>query len=376
MATDIPQIIKSEIMFHSIEEAIQDFKDGKILIVVDDEDRENEGDFISAAETINPQLVNFMASEGRGLICAPIAEQRADELDLPLMVRNNTSLHETAFTVSVDLIGHGCSTGISTYDRALTLKALNDYKFVASDFARPGHIFPLRAKNGGVLQRTGHTEATTDLARLAGLKPGGALVEILNEDGSMARLPQLLEKSKKHGIKIVSINDLVQYRLKSERLITVEHQSIQKFFNTEFEIIQFGQLDSQDKHIAIVKGNIKSDDPIPVRIQYCDSMAELLDLILNNNNSTLHKAFQNILNEKCAVLVLLSNQNKEKDPLSRIIGDKPKLIRPDQDQREIGIGSQILKELGICKIRLMTNKPRKNIGVEAYGLEIVDHIPL
>ncbi|NOT36557.1 MAG: 3,4-dihydroxy-2-butanone-4-phosphate synthase [Saprospiraceae bacterium] len=363
-------------MFHSIEDAIQDFKAGKILIVVDDEDRENEGDFICAAETINPQVVNFMTTEGRGLICAPIEDQRADELDLQLMVRTNTSLHETAFTVSVDLIGHGCSTGISTYDRALTLKALNDSKFVASDFARPGHIFPLRAKNGGVLQRTGHTEATTDLARLAGLKPGGALIEILNEDGTMARLPELIEKSKKHGIKIISINDLVQYRLKSERLIRIEHQSLQKFGDNTFEIIQFGQIDSDDKHIAIVKGNIDSNEPIPVRIQYCDSMAELLDLILNKENSVLSKAFSSISKESCAVLVLLSNQKKEKDPLSRIITDKPKLIRTDQDQREIGIGSQILKELGVRKIRLITNMPRKNIGVEAYGLEIVDHMKL
>ncbi len=363
-------------MFNRIEEAIEDFKSGKILIVVDDEDRENEGDFICAAETIDPQVVNFMASEGRGLICAPLAEQRADELDLQLMVKNNTSLHETAFTVSVDLIGHGCSTGISTYDRALTLKALNDYHFQSLDFARPGHIFPLRAKNGGVLQRTGHTEATTDLARLAGLNPGGALVEILNEDGTMARLPQLIEKSQKHGIKIISINDLVQYRLKSERLIKIEYQSFHEFNHQKFEIIQFGQLDSNDKHIAIIKGNIKSEQNIPVRIQYCDSMAELLDVVLNKQNSILSKAFDNLTKEECAVLVLLSNQNKDKDPLSRIIPDKPKIIRPDQDQREIGIGSQILKEIGIRKIRLMTNKPRKNIGVEAYGLEIVDHISL
>ncbi|MCC6815004.1 MAG: 3,4-dihydroxy-2-butanone-4-phosphate synthase [Saprospiraceae bacterium] len=363
-------------MFHTIEEAIQDFKEGKILIVVDDENRENEGDFICAAETINPHVVNFMATEGRGLICAPLAEQRADELDLQLMVRNNTSLHETAFTVSVDLIGHGCTTGISTYDRALTLKALNDYHFVAQDFARPGHIFPLRAKNGGVLQRTGHTEATTDLARLAGLNPGGALVEILNEDGSMARLPQLLERSQKHNIKIISINELVQYRLKSEKLIRIEYQSIEKYGHSEYEIIQFGQLNSTDKHIAIVKGKINSDQNIPVRIQYCDSMAELLDIILNRNDSLMSKAFHIIEQESCGALILLSNQDKEKDPLSRIISGKPKILRPDQDQREIGIGAQIMKELGIRKIKLATNKPRKNIGIEAYGLEIIDHIPL
>ncbi|MEO6691168.1 MAG: 3,4-dihydroxy-2-butanone-4-phosphate synthase [Saprospiraceae bacterium] len=363
-------------MFNSIEEAIKDFKEGKILIVVDDEDRENEGDFICAAESINPQVVNFMATEGRGLICAPIAEHRADVLDLPLMVRTNTSLHETAFTVSVDLIGHGCSTGISTYDRALTLNALATDSYIAKDFARPGHIFPLRAKSGGVLQRTGHTEATTDLAILAGMNPGGALVEILNEDGSMARLPQLIEKSKKHGIKIISINDLVQFRLKSERLVQIEHQSVKKFGSQEFEIIQFGQFDSKDKHIALVKGKIDPNTSVLVRIQYCDSLAELLDLILNKENSMLSKAFEHLSKEQAGILVLISNQNKEKDPLSKILNDRPKLIRPDQDQREIGIGSQILRDLGARHIKLLTNKPRKNIGVEAYGLEIIEYVSL
>ncbi len=361
-------------IFNTIEEAIKDFREGKILIVVDDEDRENEGDFICAAESIQPDVVNFMTREGRGLICAPIEEARADELDLPLMVRNNTSLHETAFTVSVDLIGHGCSTGISTYDRALTLKALVDHQFVAKDFARPGHIFPLRAKSGGVLQRTGHTEATTDLARLAGMNPGGALVEILNEDGSMARLPQLIEKSQKLGIKLISINDLVQYRLRSERLIQIEHQSNQKFGDHEFEIIQFGQFDSKDKHIAIIKGNLNPLKPVLVRIQYCDSLAELLDVLLNQENSMLLKSFNQLTKEDSGVLILLSNQNKEKDPLSKIITDRPKLYRPDQDQREIGIGSQILCEIGVKQIKLITNKPRKNIGVEAYGLEIIEHL--
>lgn len=363
-------------MFNSIEEAIHDFKNGRILIVVDDEDRENEGDFICAAERINPQTVNFMAAEGRGLICAPISELRADQLDLPLMVAHNTSLHETAFTVSVDLIGHGCSTGISTYDRALTLNALVDENFYSKDFARPGHIFPLRAKSGGVLQRTGHTEATIDLARMAGMNPGGALVEILNEDGSMARLPQLIEKSKKHGIKIISINDLVQYRLRSERLITIEHQSIHRFGQRELEIIQFGQSDSSDKHIAVIHGNIQPDQVIPVRIQYCDSLAELLDVILNKDTAMLTKALKSLQQEQSGILVLISNQNKPKDPLNRIIHDRPRIIRPDQDQREIGIGSQILRDLGVRRIKLLTNKPRKNIGVEAYGLEIVEQSPV
>ncbi len=363
-------------MFNTIEEAIQDFKEGKVLIVVDDEDRENEGDFICAAEKVSPQIVNFMATEGRGLICAPIAEQRANELDLPLMVRNNTSLHETAFTVSVDLIGHGCSTGISTYDRALTLNALASENFVTKDFARPGHIFPLRANAGGVLQRTGHTEATTDLARLAGMNPAGALVEILNEDGSMARLPQLIEKSKKHHIKIISINDLVQYRLRSEKLISLEYQNTHRFGHQEFEIVQFGQFDSPDKHIAIIKGKINPANPVLVRIQYCDSLAELLDVILNQNHSLLAKAIRNLSEVESGMIVLISNQHKEKEPLSKIQTERPKILRQEQDQREIGVGSQILRALGVKKIRLLTNKPRKNIGVEAYGLEIVEHVQI
>lgn len=214
------------------------------MIVVDNEDRENEGDFICAAETITPEIVNFMATHGRGLICAPFTESRADELNLPLMVRSNTSLHETAFTVSVDLIGHGCSTGISAYDRALTLKGLADPNFIASDFARPGHIFPLRAKYGGVLQRAGHTEATIDLARMAGMQPVGALIEILNEDGSMARLPQLVEKAQKFDLKIISISDLIEYRLRSERLVKSEDRWSQQIMGSDFEIIQYGQVNS------------------------------------------------------------------------------------------------------------------------------------
>ena len=313
-------------MLSSIESAIKDIKEGKLIIVVDNEDRENEGDFICAAETITPDIVNFMATQGRGLICAPLEESRADELNLPLMVRSNTALHETAFTVSIDLIGHGCSTGISTYDRALTIKALTDQKMVGSDFARPGHIFPLRAKSGGVLQRTGHTEATIDLARMAGLKPVGALVEILNEDGSMARMPQLLQKAKQFDLKIISISDLVAYRLQSERLVKLDQQWTHMMSFGPIEIIQYSQYNSNDKHIAFVKGNINSNNKTQVRVQYCDAMSELIDLFIHGSSSKLKRALDIISKAESGVLLLI------------------------------------------------TNNPRKNIALNGYGLDVEDYI--
>ncbi|MBK7232576.1 MAG: 3,4-dihydroxy-2-butanone-4-phosphate synthase [Saprospiraceae bacterium] len=363
------------IKFHSIEDAISDFRNGKLLIVVDDEDRENEGDFICAAETITPELVNFMAKVGRGLICAPMAEEKAEQLQLPLMVRSNTSLHETAFTISVDLTGNGCTTGISAHDRAQTLKALADDKFVAADFARPGHIFPLRAKSGGVLQRTGHTEAAVDLAKLAGMNPVAVLVEILNEDGSMARLPQLLEKSKELNLKIISISDLIEYRLRSERLIQMEGRSSMTINHHKFEIYQYKQINSSDKHIALVKGEIHPDKLIPIRAQYCEGFAEIIDLMIYQENAQLSKVLQYIQNQDCGIILLLSNEGKEKIPLHRIIPEiqKPN-AHPEQDQREIGIGSQILKDLGVKKMQILTNNPRKNIAVEGYGLEVVEYV--
>ncbi|MBK9272643.1 MAG: 3,4-dihydroxy-2-butanone-4-phosphate synthase [Saprospiraceae bacterium] len=363
------------IHFHNIEEAIADFRNGKLLIVVDDEDRENEGDFICAAENITPEMVNFMAKVGRGLICAPMTEERAEKLNLPLMVRSNTSLHETAFTVSVDLIGHGCSTGISAHDRAKTLRALANEDFVTSDFARPGHIFPLRAKSGGVLQRTGHTEAAVDLAKLAGLSPVSVLVEILNEDGSMARLPELIEKSKELDLKIISISDLIEYRLRSERLIQCEGRSKMEINGQTFEIIQYKQFNSNDKHIALVKGEINHEKIIPIRAQYCEGFTEIIDLMVFQEKAILSKALNYIQNQDCGVILMLSNEGKEKFPLRRIIPDTPKPSpHPEQDQREIGIGSQILKDLGVKKMRILSNNPRKNIAVEAYGLEVIDYV--
>ena len=361
-------------MLSSIESAIKDIKEGKLIIVVDNEDRENEGDFICAAETITPDIVNFMATQGRGLICAPLEQTRADELNLPLMVRSNTALHETAFTVSIDLIGHGCSTGISTYDRALTIKALTDQNMVGSDFARPGHIFPLRAKSGGVLQRTGHTEATIDLARMAGLKPVGALVEILNEDGSMARMPQLLQKAKQFDLKIISISDLVAYRLQSERLVKLDQQWTHMMSFGPIEIIQYSQYNSNDKHIAFVKGNINSNNKTQVRVQYCDAMSELIDLFIHGSSSKLKRALDIISKAESGVLLLITNNQKESQALDNIIHSKIEIPKQEQDLREIGIGAQILKDLGIRTMSLITNNPRKNIALNGYGLDVEDYI--
>lgn len=356
-------------MLNKIEEAIEDIRQGKLVIVVDNEDRENEGDFICAAETITPEIVNFMITHGRGLICAPIEESRAEELNLPLMVRTNTALHETAFTISVDLIGYGCTTGISTYDRALTIQSLADKKFIASDFARPGHIFPLRAKNGGVLHRTGHTEATIDLARLAGLKPAGALVEILNPDGTMARLPDLLEMSKSWGIKVISINDLVEYRMRSERLVFLKQQHEFKYSGKKLIIKIYGQHDSVNEHIAILIGDeIKSEEIISVRVQYCNAMAELLDNLVNQSNSNLNRAIQQLSAGQNGVILLVSNEEQISNTMSRLKPEEN--LNLVKDQREIGIGAQILKDLGIRRINLLTNQPKKSIAIEGYGLEL------
>ncbi len=363
--------------FHEIEDAIKDFRQGRILIVVDNEDRENEGDFICAAETITPEIVNFMASQGRGLLCAPLEENRADELNLPLMVRNNTSLHETAFTVSIDLIGNGCSTGISASDRSLTIQALADKRFTAQDFARPGHIFPLRAKSGGVLQRAGHTEAVIDMAKLSGLQPAGALIEILNEDGSMARLPQLMEKARQFDLKIISIHDLVEYRLRSEKLVRRESSLQITILQSKYTIIQYKQVNTGDVHIAFVKGEPSPETPSIVRVQHADSFAELIDVIINEKSAYLMKAFQIIDHQPNGVLLLLSSFNQASDPLSRI-EKRPSHVmsRPEQEQREIGIGSQILRDLGVGKMSIISNAPKKTIGLQAYGLEILSYIPL
>ena len=365
-------------MLNTIQEAIADIKAGKVIIVVDDEDRENEGDFVCAAESITPEIINFMATHGRGLICTPLDEKRADELGLPLMVSSNTALHETAFTVSIDLIGQGCTTGISAYDRATGIRAVVNPSTQAADFARPGHIFPLRAKTGGVLRRTGHTEASVDLARLAGFAPVGVLVEILNEDGSMARLPQLLEIAKKHHIKIISIDDLVAYRMKHERIVQRAASShIATKYGT-FEVIAFSELSNNETHIALKMGNWEQDEAVLVRVQSSTEATELLGPILGCSDTT-DAALQYIANEGKGLLLLM--RQREKNPLlaellrqHAISADTTVFTKTSMDQRDFGIGAQILRDLGVSKIKALTQHPTRRVGLIGYGLEIVEHV--
>jgi len=371
---------------NTIEEAIEEIKAGKVIIVVDDEDRENEGDFICAAEKITPEIINFMATHGRGLICAPILAERANELGLERMVNSNTALHETAFTVSIDLIGEGCTTGISAYDRSMCVKALVDPKKVAQNFARPGHIFPLISAEGGVLKRTGHTEAATDLAKLAGFYPAGVLIEILNEDGSMARLPQLLKIAKKFDMKIISIKDLVQYRMEKERLISKE---IEVDFNTEygeFTVIGFKDHTNGIVHLVIKKGEWQAHEPVLLRVHSSSNTGDLLGALLKGYGRDIHKSLEMISKEgKGVLLYLRKNQDDEQ------ILDTLKYLKSGQDknqdyshvasasteyvQRNLGIGAQILNDIGIRKIRLLTNSTRRRVGLMGYGLEIVERIP-
>ena len=295
---------------NTIEDAIEDIRQGKVIIVVDDEDRENEGDFICAAECVTPEIINFMATHGRGLICTPIIEKRADELELGLMVSNNTALHETAFTVSIDLIGHGCSTGISAYDRATGIRAMLDPKVKAADFARPGHIFPLRAKAGGVLRRTGHTEAAIDLARLAGFYPAGVLVEILNEDGTMARLPQLCEIASRFQLKIISIKDLVAYRMRNERIIKKEAEVKIPTKYGQFTVVAFRQITTGDLHLAFCKGSWKESDEVLVRVHSTSETGDVLGFLLGNYGNLLENSMQKIAETGNGVLLYMRHHEK------------------------------------------------------------------
>jgi 3,4-dihydroxy 2-butanone 4-phosphate synthase / GTP cyclohydrolase II len=367
---------------NSIEEAIEDIRLGKVIIVVDDEDRENEGDLICAAETITPEIINFMATHGRGLICTPIDERRADELELFPMVTSNTSLHETAFTVSIDLIGHGCSTGISAYDRATGIKHILDPSAKSSDYARPGHIFPLRAKSGGVLRRTGHTEATVDLARLAGYYPAGVLVEILNEDGSMARLPQLIEISKRFELKIISIKDLVTYRMKTERLIKRAMTTTIQTKKGNIDVVVYDEITTGEQHIAFKIGNITSQDPTLVRVHSNHEIGDVLSFVLGNQGFNLNAAMNNILENKKGVLLYMRHSGSGETLVDKVNHFKnlyEKGLKPESmpmDQRDFGVGAQILRDLGVGKIKLITNNPKKRIGLIGYGLEIVENIEL
>ena len=367
------------IQLNTISEAIEDIKNGKIIIVVDDEDRENEGDFICAAEKITPELINFMASHGRGLICTPILEQRAKELDLNLMVQSNTAMHNTAFTVSIDLIGHGCTTGISAYDRATGIKALIHPDTKPEDFARPGHIFPLIAKQGGVLRRTGHTEAAVDLARLAGCYPAGVLVEILNEDGSMARLPQLLEISEKLGIKIVSIKDLVEYRMSRERLVNLEFATELESSYGKFSVKAFRQITTGDIHLAFVMGKVYKGEPTLVRVHSSTETGDVLGILFEGYAEQLSKSLQLIAQNQSGILLFMRHGEKTESILEKLKtldnnpDNNPKI---SDEQRDFGTGAQILRELGVSKIKLISNHKKKRVGLIGYGLEIVENILL
>jgi 3,4-dihydroxy 2-butanone 4-phosphate synthase/GTP cyclohydrolase II len=369
-----------EFQLNTIQEAIEDIRAGKVVIVVDDEDRENEGDFICAAECITPEIINFMATYGRGLICTPIDERRADELELDMMVSSNTALHETAFTVSIDLIGHGCTTGISAYDRATGIKAMVDPTIKASDFARPGHIFPLRAKSGGVLRRTGHTEATIDLARLAGFYPAGVLVEILNEDGTMARLPQLIEVAKKHDLKIIAIKDLVAYRMQNERLVSREMEVQKKTKFGDFDIIAYREMTSGDIHLVVKKGEWTEDEPVLVRVHSSTETGDVMGYLFENYGTRLENAMQKIA-EAGKGVVLYMRQSEKSDAIFHHLHryqqeyDGENIERQSgMSQRDFGIGAQILRDLGISKIKLLTNNPRRRVGLIGYGLEIVENV--
>lgn len=375
----------AEPQLHTIEEAIAEIKAGKVVIVVDDEDRENEGDFICAAECVTPEIINFMSTHGRGLICTPIDEKRADELDLPMMVNNNTALHETAFTVSIDLIGKGCTTGISAYDRSVGIRAMVDSKTKPTDFARPGHIFPLRAKSGGVLRRTGHTEAAIDLARLAGYYPAGVLVEILNEDGTMARLPQLIEIGKKFGLKIISIKDLVAYRMRTERLIRRELTVQIDSPYGPFDVIAYTQVTTGDTHLAIRKGFWASDEPVLVRAHSESESGGVLGTIFQDYGSRIQRSLEMIAEEGKGLLLFMRQREKGDALLSKLmkirdqeadLGDHQILTREEMEQRDYGVGAQILRDLNISKIRLITNNPRRRVGLIGYGLEIIENVPL
>jgi 3,4-dihydroxy 2-butanone 4-phosphate synthase/GTP cyclohydrolase II len=374
-------------MLDTIAAAIEDIKNGKLVIVVDDEDRENEGDFITAARNVTPEIINFMSTHGRGLICAPLVEERCEELGLELMVRDNTALHQTPFTVSVDLLGHGCTTGISAHDRAKTVQALIDPTTKPEHLGKPGHIFPLKAKTGGVLRRSGHTEATIDLARLAGFEPAGVLVEIMNEDGSMARLPQLREIATKFDLKLISIKDLIAYLLSTETLIEegVKVQMPTKYGN--FELIAFKQINSGEIHMALKKGNWEKNEPVLVRVHSSCVTGDILHSLRCDCGEQLHAAMQMVEKEGKGLILYMNQEGRGIGLMNKLKAYKLQEEGMDtveanlelgfkMDERDYGVGAQILRHLGICKLRLITNNPRKRAGLNGYGLEVVENVPI
>ncbi len=374
-------------VLNRVEEVIEDFRNGKIVIVVDDEDRENEGDFIVAAEKITPEIVNFMLKEGRGVLCAPLSEERCEELGLNMMEENNTSLLGTPFTVTVDLLGHECTTGVSIHDRAATIRALADPATRPADLGRPGHINPLRARQKGVLRRPGHTEAAVDLARLAGLQPAGALIEIMNPDGTMARLPQLVEIARKFGLKIISIASLIAYRLKEESIVERGETADMPTQWGHFKITAFRQKSNGLEHMAITKGEWKEDEPVLIRVHSSCATGDILGSCRCDCGAQLHEAMQMIEKEGKGAIVYLNQEGRgiglfnkirayklQEEGFDTVDANIQLGFRPDE--RDYGVGASIIRELGITRMRLMTNNPLKRAGLEGYGLSIEEIVPI
>ncbi|MBR8702470.1 bifunctional 3,4-dihydroxy-2-butanone-4-phosphate synthase/GTP cyclohydrolase II [Porphyromonas levii] len=376
-----------EFKLSTIEEAIEDFREGKIVIVVDDEDRENEGDFIIAAEKVTPEIINFMMSNGRGVLCTPMTEERCEELELPMQVPDNTSLHETPFTVTVDLLGKGVTTGVSMYDRATTIKALADPSTKATDLGRPGHINPLRARSRGVLRRAGHTEASVDLCRLAGLQPVACLIEIINEDGTMARMPQLQVIAQKYGMKIVTIADLIKYRLRSESLV---ERGVEAHLPTQygdFRVIPFKQKSNGMEHAVLIKGDISGAEPVLIRMHSSCMTGDIFGSYRCECGDQLHEAMRKIEQEGRGLIVYLQQEGRGIGLMKKIAAYKLQEEGMDTveanihlgcraDERDYGVGAEILRQLGVTKMRLMTNNPVKRIGLESFGLEVSEVVPL
>ncbi|MDO4695161.1 bifunctional 3,4-dihydroxy-2-butanone-4-phosphate synthase/GTP cyclohydrolase II [Porphyromonas sp.] len=376
-----------ERILNTIEEAIEDFKNGKIIIVVDDEDRENEGDFIVAAEKVDPEIINFMMRYGRGVLCTPMSEERCAQLELPMQVKENTSVHETPFTVTVDLIGHGCTTGVSMYDRAMTIKALADPNTKPTDLARPGHINPLRARSKGVLRRAGHTEAAVDFAKLAGLEPVACLIEVINEDGTMARLPELLEIAKRFDFKIVSIADLIAYRLKSESIMIKGVEVALPTYFGEFRIVPFKQKSNGVEHVALIKGDVSNGEPVLVRVHSSCATGDIFGSQRCECGEQLHTAMRKIQEEGRGAIIYLNQEGRGIGLCNKIHAYKLQDEGMDTveanialgfqpDERDYGIGAEMLRAMGIQKMRLMTNNPTKRVGLESYGLEIAEVVPI
>ena len=370
-----------------IEDAIEAIKNGEVIIVVDDEDRENEGDFVCAAEKVTPEIINFMATHGRGLICAPLIEDRCEQLGLELMVGSNTAVFETPFTVSVDLVGHGCTTGISTADRAKTILALVDDSIHPSELGKPGHIFPLKAKRGGVLRRAGHTEAAIDFSRLAGLKPAGVLVEIMNEDGTMARLDDLWKVRERFQLKLVSIKDLIAFRLKNESLITREIGVDMPTAWGNFDLLAYRQTNTQEIHLALIKGTWEKDEPILVRVHSSCATGDIFGSCRCDCGPQLHAAMQMVEQEGKGVVLYMNQEGRGIGLINKLKAYKLQEEGMDtvqanlalglpMDGRDYGVGAQILRDLGVAKIRLISNNPQKRVGLLGYGLEIIDQVPI